>query len=92
MTALKLMFVAVLLVVLSQSVTAEASTTSEVTTEPSQTTLMPTVSAKIQVGDRDNQIRFWRTNKPRERQATIYGLSALILIGTAATWARRRFY
>lgn len=92
MTVLKYFVVAVLLIVLSQPVTAEASTTNPVTTEPNQTEVLPAASAMIQVGSKDSRIKFWQSNNPHDRQSTIYGLTALILIGTIATWARRRFY
>lgn len=92
MAVLKMLIVAVMLVVLSQPVTAEASTINQATMEPSQTKIMAVTGAKIQVGDRDSQIRFWRTSNVRDKQMTVTGLATLIIIGTLAAWARRRFY
>ncbi|GAW98199.1 hypothetical protein [Secundilactobacillus mixtipabuli] len=83
----KIIVVGLLLLGLSLPVTVGASTTNQ-TAEP----VITKMNAQIQVGNRESQIKFWQTNNPRERQATIDGLAALIGVGLAATWARRRFY
>lgn len=91
MTGLKLLMIGFLLVVMCQPVTAEASTTDQVVATQRVITI-PSRSAKIQVGEQDNPIRFFQTKRPEDRQATVVGLSVLILIGGIASWVRRRFY
>lgn len=83
---MKMLIVALLLLGLSFPVTTSAATTQK--TEP----IVTKMNAQIQVGNQESQIKFWRTDNPRERQATITGLSALVVVGLVASWARRRFY
>lgn len=88
MGLVKIIVVGLLLLLgLSLPVTVSASTTNQAN-EP----VITKMNAQIQVGNKESQIKFWQTNNPRERQATIDGLTALVVIGLAATWARRRFY
>ncbi len=83
---MKMVIIALLLFGLSFPVTVKAATTQR--TEPT----VAKMNAQIQVGDQESQIKFWRTDNPQERQATIMGLSALVVVGLVASWARRRFY
>ncbi|GAX08032.1 hypothetical protein IWT5_01183 [Secundilactobacillus silagincola] len=83
---MKMLIVALLLLGLSFPVTTSAATAQK--TEP----IVTKMNAQIQVGNQESQIKFWRTDNPRERQATVTGLSALIVVGLVASWARRRFY
>lgn len=83
---MKMVIIALLLFGLSFPVTVNATTTQR--TEPT----VAKMNAQIQVGNQESQIKFWRTDNPQERQATITGLSALVVVGLVATWARRRFY
>lgn len=82
MKSLKIIVVALLLFGLNLPVTASASVAR----------VQPRISAQIQVGNQDNQIKFWGTNDPQKRQNTVIGLSALVMVGVIASWARRRFY
>lgn len=81
---LKLMIVTLLLLGFAIPVKANAATGNGAT--------LPRMNAQIQVGDHESQIKFWQTDDPRERQVTVGALSALVVVGLAASWARRKFY
>lgn len=83
---MKIMIIALLLFGLSFPVTVKAATTQR--TEP----VVTKMDAQIQVGNQESQIKFWQTDNPQERHTTLVGLTALIIVGLGATWARRRFY
>lgn len=90
MKLLKILVVALLLG-LSLFATVDVSAASWAR-EPVAARVQPRMSAQIQVGSQDSQIKFWQTNDPQQRQTTIVALSALVTVGVLATWARRRFY
>lgn len=85
------MMVVVLLLGLSLFAAVDVSAASRAR-EPVAVRVLPRMSAQIQVGSQDSQIKFWQTNDPQQRQTTIVALSALVMVGVLATWARRRFY
>lgn len=83
---MKIIVIVLFLLGLSFPVMGKAATAQR--TEP----VVTKMNAQIQVGNQESQIKFWQTDDPRERQTTIVSLSALVVAGLVATWARRRFY